>query len=190
MKLRNIIYALPALALTATGCIDNDIPYPHIQANFLTISATGQETTAFIDSTNLEVTFYLPEDVDIQNVTVSDYTLTPGAEVVGDALSGPLDLSTSKDVTLHLYYDYTWKLSAVQDIKRYFTVDGQIGASVIDAAAHTVSFTVNDRLPLDRLHVLTCKLGATGSVMTPVLEGQNVDFTRPVEVTVSQWGRS
>lgn len=190
MKLRNIIYALPALALTATGCIDNDIPYPHIQANFLTISATGQETTAFIDSTNLEVTFYLPEDVDIQNVTVSDYTLTPGAEVVGDALSGPLDLSTSKDVTLHLYYDYTWKLSAVQDINRYFTVDGQIGASVIDAAAHTVSFTVNDRLPLDRLHVLTCKLGATGSVMTPVLEGQDVDFTRPVEVTVSQWGRS
>ena len=110
MKLRNIIYALPALALTATGCIDNDIPYPHIQANFLTISATGQETTAFIDATNLEVTFYLPEQADIRAVTIADYTLTPGAEVVGDALSKPLDLSTPKDVTLHLYYDYKFFL--------------------------------------------------------------------------------
>lgn len=193
MKLSNILkltYILPALALTATSCIDNDIAYPHIQANFRSIAATGQESSATIDSIKKEVTFYLPEQVDIQAVTIADYTLTPGAEVVDDVLKKPLDLSSPKDVTLHLYYDYVWKFSAVQEIERYFTVEGQIGASEIDAVNHTVTFSVNDRLPVNNLHVLTCKLGATGSETTPSLADQYVDFTSPVEVTVSQWGRS
>lgn len=191
MNLRKYTYLIiTLLAMAVSGCLTDNIPYPHIQANFTEIAAEGQERAASIDSINRVVTFYLPEDVDIQAVEISSFSLTPDAYLTTDELARPVDLSSPLQVTLHLYYDYVWTLTAVQDITREFSVDGQIGASVIDEPAHRVVATVSDRQDLSKIKVLTCKLGAAGSTLTPDIAGKTVDFTQPVEVTVSQWGRS
>ena len=84
--LRTAIYALmAAVAVTAGilsgGCIKDDIPYPHIQANIQDIVAVGQSQNARIDSTKKTVTLYFPEETDIYNVMIEDYRLTPGAVV-------------------------------------------------------------------------------------------------------------
>lgn len=176
-------------AVTAlTSCIKDDIPYPHIQANFLTITADGQTSAARIDSTNMTVQFTLAEDVNIYAVNIADYTITPEAEVVGDVLSGPIDLSEPYQVKLHLYYDYKWTFTATQNIERYFTVEGQIGSSTIDVAAKRVIAYVGMNTDIANLPVKTIKLGAESAVMSPELEGRNVDFRRPVQVIVTNHG--
>lgn len=177
----------PALLLCA--CINNDIPYPHIQANIVSIVAENEMRPATIDSTNRTVTFYLPEEVDIYNVNIESYTLSPDAVVVGDSLSKPLDLSEEVTVTLHHWYDYQWTLSAQQTIERYFEVDGQIGSSVIDIPARRVVATVTEAVDMGNLLVKRIKLGPEGCTMSPDLENRTVDFTHPVEVIITDHGR-
>lgn len=186
---RYTLYILALLATALTGCITDNIPYPHIQANFLEIAAEGQERNAVIDSVNRTVTFYLPEDVDICSVNISSFSLTPDAYLVNDVLARPVDLSEPLKVTLHLYYDYTWTLQAVQDIPLEFSVEGQIGQTVIDRPAHRIVATVSDTQNIRKIKVLSCKLGSTAATMTPDLAGKTWDFTLPVKVTVNQWGR-
>ena len=76
-----------------------------------------------------------------------------------------------------------------QNIERYFTVANQIGSSVIDVENRKVSATVPMELPLDAVIVESVKLGGATSVMSPDLNGKTVDFSAPVQVTVSEFGR-
>ena len=121
-----------------TGCIKNNIPYPRIQVNFQKFEVKDEIRTASIDSTNMQLTVFLSEAADIYAVDVLNYTLTPGGEVIGDILSSPLDLSKPQQVTLKMYQEYQWTITARQDIDRYFTVESQIGSSTIDAASRRV----------------------------------------------------
>lgn len=189
LRILPVTALLLALAAGLGGCIPNDIPYPHIQANILRIAAAGETRGAAIDSINRTVMFYLPEEVDIYAVKIDSFTLTPEAYVVDDAFSRPLNLAEPCSVNIHLYYDYSWTLTAQQSIERYFSVEGQVGSSMIDLPAHRVVATVTESYPLDNILVETIKLGATGSTMTPDLSGQRIDFRHPVEVTVNEHGR-
>ncbi len=177
-------------ALALTSCLTNDIPYPHIQANFSSIEAEGQSRSAVIDTINCAVTLYLPENVDIYNVNISNYTTTANSEVVDNIFAKPVDLSQPLTVQLHNYYDWEWTITAVQNIERYFTVDGQIGSSVIDVPARRVVAYVNESMNLKKLKVETCKLSADGATENPVLAGQVVNFTSPVSVEVTNHGRT
>lgn len=170
------------------GCISNDIPYPHIQANILSISAEGQIKPALIDSVNRTVTFYMPEQANIYGVNIDKYTLTPDARIDGDVLDKPIDLSTDFSVTLSLYQDYVWTLSANQDINRYFSVRNQVGTSDINVENHTVSANVTKNTPLSAIMVESCKLWPAGATAVPELEGKTVDFTNPVTITVDIYG--
>lgn len=172
--------------LILCSCIKNDIPYPRIQANFATFEVAGQSQDALIDTVTRSVTVYLPETSNPRQVAVVAYTLSPdGVEVVGTELAGNLDLTERCLVTLKLYQEYQWTIKAVQPIERYFSIEGQIGASVIDVAAHRVVVKIPDTADLSALKVTSMKLGPEGAVQTPDLAGQVVDFTNPVEVMVS-----
>ena len=194
LKIKNIISKLKALAvvvlmLALCSCLENDIPYPHIQANITDIVALDQSQAARIDSINRTVLFYLPEEVNIYAVDITDYKLTPGAEVVGDVFSSPIDLSEPTKVNIHLYYDYEWTLSAQQSIERYFTVEGQVGASTIDVPGRRVIAYVSDKVNRKSLLVESIKLGPEGCTMFPEnLAGAHVDFSHPVEVVVTSHG--
>lgn len=181
---------IPILLLFAglSSCIKNDIPYARIQANLLEIEAEGQSAGAVIDTLNRTVNFYFPEETNISAVRIASYKVAEGVTVVGDSLASPIDMSTPATVTLRLYQNYQWTLIANQEIQRYFTVSNQIGTSTIDIPARRVVAYVSENLDLRAVHVETCKLGPAGWTETPELQGQTVDFSAPVEVTVDYYG--
>jgi len=193
---RRAAFALAAIAaLTATsllsGCIKNDIPYPRIQANIRSLTAEGQSQGSTIDSTARTVSIVFPEEVNIYAVNITGYTLTPGAELPDDPFSGPVDLSVPLPVTVRLYQDYNWLIKAEQTVERYFDIEGQVGATVIDAAARRVVIDVPETMALSALNVSRAKLGPAGSTMTPDLaEGGTIDATNPLRIVVEAWGHT
>lgn len=187
-KITYYIAVLLCLTLMA-GCIRNDIPYPRIQANFLTFTAAGQDQGASIDTINRVVTVHFPETVDIRNVSVEEYSITTGATLHGADLSMPLDMESPVRVTLSLYQDWPWSIVAQQPVERYFTVSGQVGQTLIDVPGQRVVVYVAKSADLSRIYIETAKLGPEGSVMTPAIVGTYVNAMRPVEVEVEAWGR-
>lgn len=184
--------AITTAALTAaalTGCIKNDIPYPRIQPDFLSIEAEGMIGTAEIDTQSRFITMKFDETVDMENVVITSYKLSDMAYIAKGDLDHPINLEKYYIVTLAIYQDYDWVIKGVQNIERYFTVDNQVGASVIDVTGRRVVVTVPASQGLKQVKVLTMKLGPQGSVTTPALDGTTVDLTNPIEVKVTVHGR-
>lgn len=195
MKMKNSIIniylaLLGAVSVMLSSCIENDIPYPRIQANFLSMTAENLKQSAVIDSLNCKIMLVLNEKADIKNVKITSYSITPGASIVGDVnITNGLDLSMPYNVTLQLYQDYEWTISAVQNIERYFTVANQVGASSIDVAAHRVVAYVSSETDLSAVKVSSIKLAGETSEIKPNIENSVVDFTEPVVVEVEEFGR-
>lgn len=176
------------IAFVATACIKNDIPYPMIQANITSIVAESQSASAAIDSSNRVVTLFFPEDANIYAVKISSYSLTPDAFISSGSLDEPLDLSSDYELTVSLYQDYQWTISASQSIPRSFAVEGQIGTAVIDPVAHTVTASVNKHVDISKVSVTECKIAPSSASVSPDLSGKVVDFSSPVSVLVDNFG--
>ncbi|MCF0214057.1 MAG: hypothetical protein HUK13_06395, partial [Muribaculaceae bacterium] len=163
------IHTLKATLLLAvfttlfSGCLKNDIPYPHIPAGFSSIEVEHAIQPASIDSINRKVTFYLDESADLTKVKVTEYTLSPQEFAVywpdSTLYTEGVDLSRPKLTAVHLFQEYNWTMSAVQNIERYFTVEGQIGASDIDVIGTRIILYLPKNANLKRVKVLTMKLG-------------------------------
>ncbi|MDE6447693.1 MAG: PCMD domain-containing protein [Muribaculaceae bacterium] len=184
---------LAALAMMAGlgGCIKNDLPFPRIPQNILSLAAEGESRAAAIDADKYMATVYLEETVDIRNVTFTEFTYTEGATVDPDLLEGAYDLSAPLIVKLSRYQDYFWVVQAEQEIERYLTVAGQIGETVIDAVGHRVLVRVPDTADLAHLELTSIKLGPEGlTTMMPDLVPGPVDLSRPLMVDVTCFGRT
>lgn len=186
------IFLLMMLLAALTGsCIRNDIPYPRIQANILSISAGGEANPANIDSATCTATLFFNEDIDIYAVDIEEVTLTPGASMNDDLTAGPVDLSSPIYVVVSLYQNYTWKIQANQSVERYFEVEGQIGTATIDVPGRRVIIYVTEASNLSALKIVRAKLANAGATMTPDLApGGTVDLSRPLNVEVEVFGRS
>ena len=160
-----------------SGCIHNDLPYPKLQQNITKIKAIGENKTALIDSTNLTVTVYLGEDVDIENVSFEEFSVSEGGESVPDLATGTYNLSTPIVVDITLYQTYQWLVKAEQYIERYFTIEGQIGETVIDAVGRRIIVDVPETLDLSKLMITSIKLGPAGiTTYTPSIGVGEFDF--------------
>lgn len=180
---------LAALAVLIQGCIENNIPYPRIQPDFLTMEAEGLVKPAEIDVNNRMVTLTFGEEVNIKAVDITSYTITEGAVLTGGNLESPINLEDYYICTLTLYQNYDWVIKGVQDIERYFTVENQVGASIIDVGGRRVKVNVSSNGGgVKNVKVLTMKLGPVNSLTTPALQGETIDLTRPVEVKVNAYG--
>ncbi len=185
------IFIFPMLCLAAmlSGCIKNNIPYPRIQANFVTLEASGQTGTTQIDTVNRVATITLPEDANIYSVRISGYSLTPGAHIVDNPFGNPVDLSEPIYVYLELYQSYLWSITAVQNIERYFEVSGQMGETAIDVPGHRVVVYVRSGTDIKEISVIRAKLASTAAAMTPdLLEGGTFDGSKPFTVTTDTYG--
>ena len=185
------IFIFPVLCLAAmlSGCIKNNIPYPRIQANFVTLEASGQTGTTQIDTVNRVATITLPEDANIYSVRISGYSLTPGAHIVDNPFGNPVDLSEPIYVYLELYQSYLWSITAVQNIERYFEVSGQMGETAIDVPGHRVVVYVRSGTDIKEISVIRAKLASTAATMTPdLLEGGTFDGSKPFTITPDTYG--
>ncbi len=189
--LHSIATLFSAIALMLCGCISNDIPYARIQPNFTSLQAEGQDAGTLIDTVARTVTLTLPEEVDIYNVAITEYSITEGSEIVDNPLTAPIDLSSPLTVVLRLYQDYSWKIIGNQTIERYFEVAGQMGESVIDVPGSRVLLTVNASSDLSALTIVRAKLGPAGASYSPSLaEGATFDGRSPLSVVVEAYGRA
>lgn len=178
--------ALAIIGLFVSGCIENDLPYPKIQQNILSLAAKGELSSASIDAKALTAEIHLAENVNIKQVSFSDYTYTDGASSSIDLLQGTYDLSSPMKVVLTNYQSYEWVISATQSIERHFTIAGQIGETTIDPIGHRVVLYVPNNLNKKSLHITSIKLGpADVTTMVPALEVGEYDFSKPVQVKVS-----
>lgn len=186
-----MLLAIAAIAVVA-GCLENNIPYPHIQANFTAFKVSDAARDAVIDTVTRTVTVYLSDAADIENVIVEEYALSPAEVEWSDSsqyLSG-IDMSRQLQTTLSLYQDYSWTIKAVQDIERYFTVEQQVGASTIDVPGRRVVAYVSASASLSSLLVTSIKLAGSTAVMSPDISGQRIDFSSPVSVSIDEHGRT
>lgn len=188
------------LQVMFASCINNDLPYPWVQPVFTTFDVASTDadgnklliSPTEIDSAARTVTVNLSEWADISSVRLQSYTLSDGSRLIEpQTIPDLLDLTHPMKLTLGLYdRTFEWTIEARQTIERYFTIASQISASVIDTEAHTVKAYVPEGQPLDAIRVLSIKLGGAGCVMSPELAGTTVDFTRPVTVKVTEFGRT
>lgn len=192
--MKTTLKILPILAfiLVVTGCIHNDLPYPRLPQNITGISVVGESEPALIDSTSLTATVYLSEDVDIYKVEFSNFKFTAGAEVDPDLSVGTYNLSSPIVVTLTRYQSYQWLVKAVQNIERYFSIEGEIGEATIDAVGQRIIVQVPYSSDVKSLKVTSIKLGPEGhTTLSPaIVVGDSYDFSQPFKVDVTSWGRT
>lgn len=180
-----------ALLLSLAGCIKNDLPYPRIVQNILELAVEGESKAAYIDSVSQEATVYLEETTDIQNVRFTSFEISPGGHSDVNLLDGTYDMSQPLYVQLSRFQEYLWKVSAVQEIERYFEVDGEIGASIVDPVAHRVVVHMPEGTDLSDLRLLRAKLGPAGiTTYSPALEPGKLNLYYPFRVEVTAWGRT
>lgn len=172
MKTISIISRLAAIALPAmSAClmqsclISNDMSYPKVKTEILAFEVEGQKSVE-INYEKRQVNLVLEETADISNLNVTAFAITDGAECRPSiGLGSVLDLSEPMSVTLHLYRDYEWTISAVQPIERYVTVTGQIGSASIDESKKYVRVNVSSVQSLDKIEVTGMKLEPVGSTI-------------------------
>lgn len=163
-----------ALWLVATllvvGCVHNDIPHRVVKLDILTLEAEGLREPAVIDASKHTVKLNLEETTDIRRVNITNVTMTEGARSTV-TFPGYFDLRTPLYVLLTYYQEFEWVISAEQSIERYFTVEGQIGASEIDAVNHIVTVYVPLEQSLSDVVVTSAKLGPKDiTTYTPAFE--------------------
>lgn len=150
--------ALAIVAFVATGCIDNDVPYPIVKLDILSLTAEGAKAPATINPTACTVDFELEEIIDIRKVSISDVTFTEGAE--SDVVfPGRFDMRNALYVNLSMYQTFEWTIRAKQDIERYFRVEGQIGESEIDPVSHIATAYVPMDYDLTDVKITAAKFG-------------------------------
>ena len=176
------------MLIMGVGCIQNDIPYPVIKLDILSLEAEGLKSAPRIDATKKSVVLELEETTDIRNVKITNVTFTEGAES-SVVFPGVYDLRTPLYVELTKYQSWEWTISAEQNIERYFEVEGQIGESVIDAKHHIATALVPMDHDLKNVVIKAIKLGPKDIAEYSVDPYTLTDFEESVRnVTVTYHG--
>lgn len=209
---------LGMLALTAsilTSCaIENDIPYPIIEASIESMTVEGQRgadqntfTAATINKSARTVTLYVNDGVDISRLQILSLKTTTGAELVVDdpnvcedyskfPTSGFASLDSiplSSNTRVNFSQPVTFTLRTYQDYQWKVTVNQIIQRDidvenmrsyVIDADTRTVIIYVDPTTDLTNLTVKKLNLGGEYGRVTPDPTLQK-DYSKPSTFNVS-----
>lgn len=179
-KLINMMTA----ALCMAGCITNDLPYPVVVPNITGLEVEDAENVV-IDYDAQVVTVYFPEYVDLRKVNITSVTIDQDIAVPSVSITGVHNLISPLKFKLRTYDEYEWTIKAVREIERYFTVEGQIGASVIDAENCRAIVNVDKSTDLEKINVTSLKLGPEGLSTYSKDMSQMKDFTDGISVDVT-----
>lgn len=179
---RIIRILLVILSAAAAGCIENNIPYPVVELEILGVEGKG--FTASVDRINRRVVLTLEETTDISRVEIDKAYFTENARTSTE-LTGVQDLRRPIEVTLSLYQDYVWTITAEQEIERYFTVEGQIGQTVFDLENRIATAYVGSSVDTNDVRIRSLKLGPRDitTIDPPIGELTSFDPVRFVNVS-------
>ena len=168
------------------SCVDNDLPYPVVVPNITSV-IIDEASDIQINYDKRVVTVYLPETVDIRNVSIRSVQFDQEIAVPSIELAGLHDLTMPLKFNVHTYSDYDWTITAVRNITRYFTVEGQIGASVIDEYNRRAVATVGMDANIKDITVTSLKLGPKDLTTYSLEIDQMKDFTDGLSVEVTSF---
>ena len=180
---RKLIYILTSV-ICLTGCIDNDLPYPVVVPHIVSLEADGAESIS-IDYQNQTVTAYFPETKDLRNVTILSVEIDEDIAVPSIEIVGEHDLSKPLRFNIRTYEDYSWTILGVRNVERYFTVEGQIGSTIIDSYNCRAIAMVGKNAEVDDIKVTSLKLGPKGLSSYSLDYTKMKDFTHGVSVDVT-----
>ena len=202
------IVALVLVLFSLTSCIENDIPYPKMDLQVISVEVEGQSNAddsnrqeAVISKKERKISLYVNDRVDLSQLKITRFEITEGAKVTTEGCpafpeKGFLSLKELDNETdavvdftepvvfkLSKYQDYNWTMNVTQVVKRKIDVDGMAGNPVIDLKEHKVVIYVDKELPLDEIKVNQMDLGGQSGTVTPDPRTLT-DFTFPVEFQV------
>lgn len=160
-----ILYIFSATLFILSGCIENDIPYPRIPAQIISIEAEGMTAPAVINNETQTVVLDLAEDVNLKRVKITNVSVTETSTketTITPSIVGTHDLSQPAKFTLSIYQDYEWTISATQTIERNFAVAGQVGNAVIEPEYKRARAYVSENVNLKEINITSLVLGPQG----------------------------
>ena len=173
--------------MAVTGCISNDLPYPVVVPHITAMTVDGASNVSINQDTRT-ITITLEETVDLRKVSIKDVSIDQEMTVPSRSLVGTFDLTSPVTVTLKTYDEYEWTIVADRPIERYFTVNGQVGSTEMDAANRRAIATVGKKADLSNITVTSLKLGPAGITTYSIQKEQMSDFTDGVFVDVTAFG--
>ena len=164
------------------SCIENDLSYPALEPEFLSLELDGQKSLT-IDKEASLIKVVMGETADLAKVKVLSYTAAHDAEVVG-GMPEYLDLTDTVSLVLRIYKDVEWKIAATQPIDRHVICENQAGDPDIDPVKKQAFVYVTESQPLDRITVKDMKLEPEGSRIVSTtgfvsVNGHSVPKTEP-----------
>lgn len=149
---------LIAIISAFCSCIRNDVPYPIVELDITSIAIEGTEGDVVIDRVNRKVIVPLAETTDIRNVKITAIEYSDGATASREMV-GSFDMRYPQYVTLSLYQNYEWVITATQTIDRRFTVVGQIGETEWDVPRNIAKAFRRSDFGLDTVTVTQLRFG-------------------------------
>lgn len=179
--------ALPYVSLLlvlAVSCIKNDLPYPVRVAEVTSMDVEGAVEVT-LDPARRIAEIVMEETADLSKVNIRSVGYNWAITRSEPEMAAVHDLRNPVEFKLSTYQDYKWTVSAIRPVERYFTVKGQIGATVIDDANRRVVVYVSTDADLEKIQVTSMKLGPHDiSSYEPSVEKLH-DFTNGAVVVVS-----
>lgn len=198
--------------LVASCAIENDIPYPIIEASIESIEVEGQRgaeenvfTAATINKTARTVLLYVNDSVDITKLKITRLKITEDAELIPDSAAcvnyekfpntgfasldsipmssnTRMNFSSPVNFTLRTYQDYVWQVTVKQIVQRDMEVDGLV-RTVIDENSRNVIIYVGSDQDLSNLNVTKMNLGGEFGKVSP--DPTTIkDYSSPVKFNV------
>lgn len=160
-KLTRIL--LPAIAVMfCVSCIEYDMSYPRVVAEFAKFDVEGARNVT-LDPSTLTVSIELDETVRLDSVRLKEVVLAENVVYKNEALPEVLDLTSPQHVMLSLYQDYRWTITATQPVERYIRCANQVGEAVFSEQLHEAFIYVSKSQRLKFLKVSDMKLELLGS---------------------------
>lgn len=185
--MRKIFISLLFSMALLTGCIHNDLPYPVVVPNIT--SMTVQDAVEVdIDYEARVVTVYVSETTDLTKVVIQSVDYDVDITKPSIQLLGVHDLTSPLKFQLTTYQDYDWIIKAVRPVERYFTIEGQIGSSIIDDYNCRVIAMVSEGTDISNLKVTSMKLGPKDITTYSLAPEQMKDFSGGLELEVTAFG--
>lgn len=185
---KTLLYILSCL-FVITGCITNDIPYPVVVPHIMSFDV-ADAVDVQIDAENQVITVHFAETTDMRRVEIRSIEFDEQEASLVKNVVGFHDFTTPFKFTVRTYDDYVWTVKGVRNVERYFTVKGQIGASVIDEFNCRAVATVGVKNELTDIEVASLKLGPEGLTEYSVPMSQMRDFTEGISVEVTYFGQT
>lgn len=192
-----VLSCLTAFVGIVSCSVENDVPYPIIEANIESIEVEGQRgesSTGFesaeINKTARTVQIYVNDSVDISKLKIKRLKITDEAVLLPDSaacidyakfpkegfasldsisISSNTRVNFTKDVsfTLRTYQDYVWNVSVTQIIQRDVNVSGQVGSALVDPDSRNVIIYVAKDQNLKNITVSKMNLGGEYGSVEP-----------------------